>query len=297
VKKTFNIALIILFSLFVVFTTYTISYATEGVTIGQATSDEHGNIRGGKAGDQSGSEVSMSKWDYSSKKGSAYNWQYVVRAKDPNKAKQIANNMIDACNNNHIGYDQKTPDRNTFFDEARKANWNISDIKNNCETTCASAVSVCVNAAGIKTPKTTYSGILYKQLMDTGEFISFTNKDYTANSNKLLPGDILISPNKHTAMVVKSPNKFTFTVTYKNNENENTVLDIEENTDIILFGNDGKEPTKITVDKDIDLASYSPEKASGKFIGWENDGSLFKANYSPYLMPIDTNCEIKKIKG
>ena len=71
------------------------------VIIGSARHDEHGNCySGGKAGDQTGQEVSTQKF-YNHSKG----WN-VLRAKDNKVAEKLAEAMKIACDNNNIGYDQ-----------------------------------------------------------------------------------------------------------------------------------------------------------------------------------------------
>ena len=70
------------------------------VIIGSARIDENGRAHGGKAGDQTGKEVSTQNW-YKHSKG----W-VVLRAKDPKKAAKIAQAMRAACANDNIGYDQ-----------------------------------------------------------------------------------------------------------------------------------------------------------------------------------------------
>lgn len=180
--------------------------AATSVKVGQATSDENGNIRGGKAGDQTGSEVSTGKWSYSSKSGAYNNWKYVIRAKDPSIAVKLADNMKKACQNNHIGYDQQSPDRFTCLDEAKAVGWAIDKIENDCETTCSQIISVCLNAAGISTARYWDASVVYSDLKETGKFNIFTSSEFTASSSMLEPGDILVSPGHHTAMVVESPN-------------------------------------------------------------------------------------------
>lgn len=71
------------------------------VIIGSARHDEHGNCySGGKAGDQTGQEVSTQKF-YNHSKG----W-YVLRAKDDRVAEKLAEAMQIASDNKNIGYDQ-----------------------------------------------------------------------------------------------------------------------------------------------------------------------------------------------
>ena len=167
--------------------------ASASVKIGQATSTETGGIRGGKAGDQTGGEVGIGKWTYSSKSGAYNNWKYVIRAKDPALAKKLADSMKKACLNNHIGYDQKAPDRFSCYDEAKAVGWDLSKIKNDCETTCASIISVCLNGAGINVGRYWDSSMVYNDLKQTGKFNIFSSSEFTASPNLLEPGDILLS--------------------------------------------------------------------------------------------------------
>lgn len=77
------------------------------VFIGSARIDERGRLSGGLAGDQKQTSIPDRKGEvsiqafYEHKKG----W-YILRPKDRNVAKGIADAMIRACNNVYIGYDQ-----------------------------------------------------------------------------------------------------------------------------------------------------------------------------------------------
>ena len=71
-----------------------------GVRVGSARSNENGGVNGGKAGDQTGREVSTQLW-YLHSKG----W-IVIRAKAPAVREAIAKNMEAACQNDNIGYCQ-----------------------------------------------------------------------------------------------------------------------------------------------------------------------------------------------
>lgn len=170
----------------------------EGHYVGQATTGEHGT-RNNKAGDQSGKEVAISKWYKNSSFG---NWNYVVRAKDPNKAAIMAQQMENCCNNNHIGYDQA--DRKTLYKEASKVGWDCSRIKTNCETTCTEVLVVCATAAGIKIPKAgtkaIYCGNVIKKLKSTNQFYFYTTNDYTKSYKKLRRGDFIINTGHHSCM-------------------------------------------------------------------------------------------------
>lgn len=71
-----------------------------GLIVGSARIDENGHISGGKAGDQTGKEVSKQPY-YVHSKG----W-ICMRPKSVSVANKIASAMNDACDNNNIGYDQ-----------------------------------------------------------------------------------------------------------------------------------------------------------------------------------------------
>lgn len=277
-------------------TNYT-AYAASAVKLGQATNGEGGKLRGCKAGDQSGKEVSTSSWGYSKGSGSSYHWVYVFRAKDPEVAKKLAANMKAACANNHIGYDKNSPDRCTFYDEAKKVNWDISKIKRNCETTCASAVSVCINAAGISVPRLWYSEIVYKDIMKTGAFECLTAKEFTASDAKLLPGDILCNPKRHTAMVIESPNKFEFTVSYVGTNGKNTSTKVEEDQSIELNLNDGSKIKDVKITSNVDLSSYATKKSGRTFNGWiKVDDKSYSAQYKPSAISVATANKAVELK-
>lgn len=180
--------------------------STSNVKIGQATSNEKRKTKGGKAGDQTGSEVAFDSWSYSKTSGNYNNWKYVFRAKDPAIAKKLAAKMKATCKNDHIGYDKQWPDRITFYDEAKAVNWKISKITKDCETTCTQAVNVCINAVGIELPVYWDASLVYADLKKTGKFTIYTGAKHVASDSLLEPGDILLSPGSHAAMVVESPN-------------------------------------------------------------------------------------------
>ncbi|MBQ6401030.1 MAG: fibronectin type III domain-containing protein [Firmicutes bacterium] len=179
--------------------------------IGQAAGDEHWNTTGGKAGDQTGSEVATSNWSYSSKKGSYNNWRVIVRFKNATLANRAATAMEAACANNHIGYDQKPAGgRGELRLLAQKANWDMSKITKNCEVSCSPLVGACVNCAGItpaftggnKAPGSTGNSDFLNPLMATGYFVKITDSKTLTTEIYLQRGDILISPGRHTAMVL-----------------------------------------------------------------------------------------------
>lgn len=172
------------------------------VIIGSARGDEYGRASGGAAGDQKQKtvpdyrgEVSMQEW-YLHSKG----W-VLLRAIDPEARKKIAQDMIWACENKLIGYDQSQ--NRTLYEIAKEVGWNCSKVKTACETDCAQLVRVCVLYAGIACGDF-YTATLPDALVKTGAFKKYTAAKYTKSDRALEPGDILCTPIKGHVVVVCS---------------------------------------------------------------------------------------------
>lgn len=164
------------------------------VYIGNAVGDEHGQARGGEAGNQTGRELRKQAW-YLSNKG----WR-VFRAKEKNVAKRIADDMRFAIDNRNIGYDQSQ--RNTLYNLASKVGFDCSKVTTPCETDCSALVRVCLAYAGVRLPDfNTASESL--RLIATDDFTELTGAKYTESSAYLQEGDILVTKTKgHTAVVL-----------------------------------------------------------------------------------------------
>lgn len=171
------------------------------VLIGSAHIDEHGNARGGQAGDQTGKEISTQKW-YLHDKG----W-VCIRAKDATVREKIAQAMQAACDNDKIGYDQSQ--RDTLYTVAQKVGFDVSKVTTACETDCSALVRVCCAFAGIKVASfRTYNEV--KTLTATGHFASTTSPKYTTCPDYLLRGDILCTRESgHTVVVMNNGAKAT----------------------------------------------------------------------------------------
>lgn len=170
------------------------------VIIGSARGDEYGHASGGAAGDQKQTsvpdyrgEVSMQEW-YLHSKG----W-VLLRPIDPEVGKKIAQNMIWACENKLIGYDQSQ--NRTLYEVAKKVGWDCSKVKTACETDCAQLVRVCVLYAGISCGDF-YTATLPDALVKTGAFKKYTAAKYTKSDKDLRVGDILCTPIKGHVVVV-----------------------------------------------------------------------------------------------
>ncbi len=164
------------------------------VKVGSARIDENGNAHGGKAGDQTGKEVSTQAW-YKHKKG----WR-VLRCKDAGKAEAIARAMESACDNARIGYDQYQ--RDTLYNAAKSVDYDPGRVTTACETDCSALVRVCLAYAGIAVGnfRTTNEA---KILLASGAFDELKGAQYTDKSDYLRRGDVLVTKTQgHTVVVL-----------------------------------------------------------------------------------------------
>lgn len=164
--------------------------------ISNSGSDENGSYTGGKAGDQTGKEWQMRAW-YSRP------WLCVLRHPNQAVALKLAILAIDAALNNHIGYDQSQ--NRTYLAQLKKVGWEPSKITVDCETDCSAGVCANVTAAGyllgidaLKNHTGTYTGNMRSALTKAG-FQLLTDSKYLTCGDYLLPGDILLHDNHHTA--------------------------------------------------------------------------------------------------
>lgn len=162
------------------------------VRIGSARIDENGKAVGGKAGDQTGKEVSTQSW-YLHKKG----W-IILRAKNPDTSEKIARCMEAICKNDHIGYDQYRG----LYEVAQMVGFDPSLISVFCETDCSESIRVCLAYARVKVPS--FSTATERAVLEkTGKFETITNPKYTQSSEYLMRGDILVTAQKgHTVVVL-----------------------------------------------------------------------------------------------
>ena len=172
------------------------------VRVGSARIDERGKAYGGKAGDQTGCELSTQKW-YLHKKG----WR-VFRAVKREQALKIAADMEAACKNSHIGYDQWQ--RNTLYKAAEPMGFDCGKVKTDCETDCSALVRVCCAYAGIMgLPSDFRTGNMPKNLLATGMFVELRGAKYTDQSAYLGKGDILVTKTHgHTVVVLDDGAKY-----------------------------------------------------------------------------------------
>ena len=164
------------------------------IKVGSARINEFGEISGGQAGDQNGKEC-MIEDCYIHPLG----W-VIIRAHSKDVRRKIAQDMIYACSNDLIGYDQ--PKDLTMLEIAKQFGYDCSKVNRPCDTDCAKTVVCCVRYAGIDC-EIFYTGNEIEKLAETGEFEIITDKEYCNDMNNYVVGDILCTPQKgHTCVVV-----------------------------------------------------------------------------------------------
>lgn len=189
------------------------------VILGSARIDENGKASGGKAGDQTGKELSTQNW-YNHSKG----WR-VLRAKDEKVAEYMAQAMESACANSKIGYDQSQ--NQTLYKEAAKVGFNPAKVTVACETDCARLVRVCIQYAlemcGINhTMQDFYTANMCDRILKTGYFDEL--KD--SKSTYLKRGDILCTKTQgHTVIVLSNGSDV---VVYKRGSKGSKVTEIQK---------------------------------------------------------------------
>ena len=160
--------------------------------------DERGKYSGGAAGDQTGGEWARISW---------YNrpWNFVIRHPDPGIRALIGQLAGEAADNNRIGYDQNQ--RTTFWQALKGSGYFPSKITVNCEADCSAGVAAIVKAAGYILSDTKlqnvsadmYTGNERSALKSAG-FSILSESKYLTSEQYLLPGDILLCENHHTAI-------------------------------------------------------------------------------------------------
>ena len=156
--------------------------------VGSARIDENGNIRNGKAGDQTGREVCVENY-YTHSQG----W-ITLRAKETKVAEKIAEAMEKACANDAIGYDQYN--RDSLYNNVSMKGFDPSKATA-CETDCSALVRVCLAYAGIMV-RDFNTSTEKNVILGTGKF-----NQLTTSASTLKRGDILVTKTQgHTVVVL-----------------------------------------------------------------------------------------------
>lgn len=168
------------------------------ITIGSARIDENGHAHGGRAGDQTGKEVSEQAYYLHSGGWRAF------RLKDAGQAAKIAEGMRSACNNSNWGYDQY--ERTSGMKKVAAYGYNPAKLSTPAETDCSNLVRTCFRyATGKDTGDFDTSGEA-SALKNTGLVTEITFNQNTGSG--LCVGDILVTRRKgHTVIVTGGPQR------------------------------------------------------------------------------------------
>lgn len=108
-----------------------------------------------KAGDSSGNEVKKSSFTYKTSSSSVYNWTYVFRPKDIDKANKAADMCEKAIKNNNIGYNKNGETAygkaKAMSKLAKAAKYDLSKINVKCGLSCGDLICLCNRWAGLST--------------------------------------------------------------------------------------------------------------------------------------------------
>lgn len=176
------------------------------VYVGSARIDERGKATGGKAGDQSGKELSIQKWY----KHSGGGWTSVIHIIDPVKRKKYRDFIKWACNSSLIGYDQY--ERTTLYKAIKALGFeNYKKLNKKVECDCSSLVACGLIVAGIDVPCNWRTGTLEgicKESKYKGILAVYTSSSYTNATSKLYDGDIINKRYSHVVTVISGAKGF-----------------------------------------------------------------------------------------
>ena len=179
------------------------------ITFGSARIDERGKISGGKAGDQTGKELSTQE-AYIYKGG----WDVDIRIKDKKKKQKYIDFIKWACDSKHIGYNQSK--RTTLYNELKKLKFEYKKLSKDVECDCSSLVSCGLIVAGFdkispsNTTSTLADDIVKKYPNDFSVFgKNYKDGDHTKISKWWRDGDILNKAGHHVVTVVGGGRKNT----------------------------------------------------------------------------------------
>ena len=165
--------------------------------------DEKGRIDGTEPGDQGykgKEEVRISPYYAQNDVGKAWSW--ILRARDPIMAENIAYNMELIVANNNVGYSQKHR-----TDMYRSILANGGDItKARGDSDCSAGVCAATALAGGKVSPNLATGGMLKAFKASGQFDVLTDAKYIQSSDYLRRGDILLRIG-HTAVMVDNGKK------------------------------------------------------------------------------------------
>ena len=261
------------------------------VKIGHASGSENGTIRG-KAGDQTGKEVSTRNW-YKHSKG----W-VTLECTVSGMAEYIAEAMELACANPDIGYNQY--ENGTLWENVKPYGWNPSKTTKKVNTDCARLVRVCVQYAANKMGLRVnipdfYTASLASVLMSTGLFKKHTDSKFNTQDMYLKRGMIQVTKTKGHTWVILGNGKLAGEAPFPDKDrtlggrildNGCEGADVKELQNLLLQL--GYDLGKWGADGDFGDATEMAVREFQKDKGLEVDGIVGKATFAA-LLAADTD--------
>lgn len=180
------------------------AYDPNVVNVSNSGSDERGAYVGGQARDQTGKEWAIRPWSVYSNGG----WNCVLRHPDSKVRLMMMEMAIQAAENDAIGYDQNQ--RETFWQELQKVNYIPANITTACEADCSAGVCAIVKGVGYRLNRPELQAIpitstyFMRDIFSKAGFQVLTDAMYLTTPEHLLVGDIMLSDQHHTNIVVTS---------------------------------------------------------------------------------------------
>ena len=159
--------------------------------------DENNKYKGGKAGDQTGTEYYLRTWYKPS-----YGWDCVLRHPNTRVGEKLAEIASYAAKNDKIGYDQN--ERLTYYNQLKTVGWHPERITTACESDCSASTAAAVIAVGHQlgltklqqvSPSLTTYGM--KAALVKAGFECLTESKYRTSEQYLMPGDIILNEQHH----------------------------------------------------------------------------------------------------
>lgn len=245
------------------------AYDPNVVNVSNCGSDERNAYSGGQARDQTGKEWAIRPWSVYRTGG----WNCVLRHPDPQVRNMIMDMAIQAANNDAIGYDQLQ--RETFWYELQKVNYIPANITADCEADCSSGVCAIVKGVGYRLNRPELQSIpitstyYMRDIFAKAGFQVLTDPMYLTTSDNLVCGDVMLSDQHHTNIVVTSNTSLITPVFY----------DISQLTPYIMLLD---RHTRTAVNKKIVDAGVSGAVLEAGHL-YNSDRSASKVIYNPRL--------------
>lgn len=226
--------------------------------------DERGRGHGGQAGDQTRREYRVREW-YD------FDYTYVLRLPDRERALELAKLARAAAENDNIGYDQW--ERETIWRELVRAGYDPAHVSRPCEADCSSSTVAMLKCLGFRTgdvalqalPMSLYTGDMRPALVAAG-LEQHTARRYMDSGDYLLAGDICLHERNHVNIVITDGAK----AAVPEREDDDMALVIKPSHTTTHYYFDGGQLHAIGKQSELDALNKA-RKAAG--------GSAFKVQY------------------